>query len=544
MSSCTSQADNGADATGRITAALGGGSAALHPLGWEGSDPLVCPQVPSSLLASTKTTASDELSLNTGRVKGESLGMVYLRLSALKPPGGGAARPELPPAQPPLLIQSPPVRGRAAIPRGSQAAGAMRDPLLWASCLLATGCLGGCRQRCCPGRNNACRAPCYCHSYCQRTGDCCQDYLAMCRRAVEWRRGRPWGPRLGTLPVLLPSVASVCCYLLAPYFERGQGRGGLLGHSSPCPPCPLCRISPALLLPLLMTLKLSFPSPPSVAAVGCAVEPWGPWSGCSCRCGAGSRARSPQAPAQSRDPLLHPPVFMASLHPPHSGPFCFPQPLLFSLLQTTAFCMPDRTIILPTLQNRIPVHPQSHYPSHLSNRSPSATSPNAHPLYTPILQKNHHNLCPTFQPPFPLFSPPVSPLPSSPLRSSCGCFCLTQVGAPCRGRAWSRGLQRHGQACVQCWGNLSHRRPHCTGHGLQGARTFWVAASVVGCQGSWVQEGLCLLPTSSHLRVGSPWEGLLLTIGASSLCFPLNILLKNGKTFLIKTKNKGIAKVW
>lgn len=32
-------------------------------------------------------------------------------------PGGGAARPELPPAQPPLLMQCPLVRGRAVIPR-------------------------------------------------------------------------------------------------------------------------------------------------------------------------------------------------------------------------------------------------------------------------------------------------------------------------------------------------------------------------------------------------------------------------------------------
>lgn len=116
-----------------------------------------------------------------------------------------------------------PVRGRALTPRGSQAPAAMRGPLLWAGWLLATGCLvgatGSCRHRCCPGRNNACWAPgarrarCYCDSYCQRTGDCCQDYVTTCRRAGEWRRG--WHR-----PGLLCSAASVCCYLLAPYFER------------------------------------------------------------------------------------------------------------------------------------------------------------------------------------------------------------------------------------------------------------------------------------------------------------------------------------
>ncbi|XP_063272297.1 SCO-spondin-like isoform X3 [Prinia subflava] len=112
--------------------------------------------------------------------------------------------------------------------RGSQAPGAMRVALLWAGWLLAAACLacatGSCRHRCCPGRNNACWAPgarrarCYCDSYCQRTGDCCQDYLATCRRA----------------------------------------------------------------------------------AVGCAVGPWGPWSGCSSRCGAGSRARSRQVTVPPR----------------------------------------------------------------------------------------------------------------------------------------------------------------------------------------------------------------------------------------------------
>lgn len=106
----------------------------------------------------------------------------------------------------------------------------MRGPLLWAGWLLATGCLvgatGSCRHRCCPGRNNACWAPgtrralCYCDSYCQRTGDCCQDYLATCRRAGEWPRGWHWPDRgWGHQPGLLCSVASVCCYLLAPYFE-------------------------------------------------------------------------------------------------------------------------------------------------------------------------------------------------------------------------------------------------------------------------------------------------------------------------------------
>nr|XP_041575202.1 SCO-spondin isoform X4 [Taeniopygia guttata] len=118
--------------------------------------------------------------------------------------------------------------GQSHHPAGLAGSGAMRGPLLWAGCLLAAACLvgatGSCRQRCCPGRNNACWAPgarrarCYCDSYCQRTGDCCQDYLTSCRRA----------------------------------------------------------------------------------AVGCAVGPWGPWSGCSSPCGVGSRARSRQVTVPPR----------------------------------------------------------------------------------------------------------------------------------------------------------------------------------------------------------------------------------------------------
>nr|XP_047919880.1 somatomedin-B and thrombospondin type-1 domain-containing protein-like isoform X4 [Anser cygnoides]XP_047919881.1 somatomedin-B and thrombospondin type-1 domain-containing protein-like isoform X4 [Anser cygnoides] len=77
----------------------------------------------------------------------------------------------------------------------------MRGLLLCGGWLLAASyVLGGCRHRCCPGRNNACWAPgahrarCYCDSYCERTGDCCQDYQASCRRAAVGCVVGPWGP--------------------------------------------------------------------------------------------------------------------------------------------------------------------------------------------------------------------------------------------------------------------------------------------------------------------------------------------------------------
>lgn len=142
------------------------------------------------------------------------------------PPSPGAVRQGRAPTRTAsLLMQCPLQRGRAIVPRGSQAPGAMQGPLLWAGWLLATGCLlgatGSCRHRCCPGRNNACWAPgarrarCYCDSYCQRTGDCCQDYPTSCRRAGECPRGwmAPARPRLGT-PTSAAVLGGEC--LLAP----------------------------------------------------------------------------------------------------------------------------------------------------------------------------------------------------------------------------------------------------------------------------------------------------------------------------------------
>lgn len=85
------------------------------------------------------------------------------------------------------------------------------------------GAMGGCWHQCCPGRNNACWAPgarrarCYCDSYCERTGDCCEDYHAVCRRAGEYWDGMApagWGaPGLG-----MPAWAAACggkCLLLS-----------------------------------------------------------------------------------------------------------------------------------------------------------------------------------------------------------------------------------------------------------------------------------------------------------------------------------------
>ncbi|KAM8993530.1 somatomedin-B and thrombospondin type-1 domain-containing protein-like isoform 1-T2 [Ara ararauna] len=279
------------------------------------------------------------------------------------PPRGGAVR-WAPNATGAALAPHPAFAGagesRSSVLRGGRA---MRGLLLWGGWLLAAGCLvgagGSCRQRCCPGRNNACwvpaarRAHCYCDAYCQRTGDCCPDYRSVCRRA----------------------------------------------------------------------------------AVGCAVGPWGPWSGCSSPCGVGSRARSRQV----------------TVPPRHGGEPC-----------------PD----LKQRRGCLGEHPTCGTAKEVAKILPDSFSQD-------------------FRDPWRRAGMLLPEEPSrSPLPSYCGYFRLTQVGPLCRGQAWSRRLHRDKQVCVECRGDTSQHRPHCTGHGLQGARTFWVAASVAGCQGSWVQEGL------------------------------------------------------
>lgn len=54
----------------------------------------------------------------------------------------------------------------------------------------------GCRERespnCCTGRNNECfeytkrKTVCYCDTYCQKTGDCCEDYQRVCQISGEF----------------------------------------------------------------------------------------------------------------------------------------------------------------------------------------------------------------------------------------------------------------------------------------------------------------------------------------------------------------------
>ncbi|XP_017590476.1 PREDICTED: SCO-spondin isoform X2 [Corvus brachyrhynchos] len=89
-----------------------------------------------------------------------------------------------------------------------------------------------------------------------------------------------------------------------PCTGRGQGRGAagvtLALVLPPLSPSPVPHLPCSALSVVHETETLFFPSPPSLAAVGCAVGPWGPWSGCSSPCGVGSRARSRQVTVPPR----------------------------------------------------------------------------------------------------------------------------------------------------------------------------------------------------------------------------------------------------
>ncbi|XP_028566444.2 somatomedin-B and thrombospondin type-1 domain-containing protein-like isoform X1 [Podarcis muralis] len=90
------------------------------------------------------------------------------------------------------------------------------------------------------------------------------------------------------------------------------------------------------------------------------------------------------------------------------------------------------------------------------------------------------------------------------LPSYCIYVRLTQVSPACRLHFWSRPLARERRVCVECQGNAVGSKKRCQGDGLQGARTFWTAASIAGCQGSWVQESLqekCVCPQLSFIFI-------------------------------------------
>ncbi|KAM4809909.1 somatomedin-B and thrombospondin type-1 domain-containing protein-like [Rhinophrynus dorsalis] len=163
----------------------------------------------------------------------------------------------------------------------------------------------------------------------------------------------------------------------------------------------------------------------------CVVGPWGTWSECSSRCGIGSRERVRQVTV-----------------PPRSGGSpcpdlrqrrgCYGEDLTCHTSKEVAKILPDSF----TRDFRDPW------------RRPHTVRQEKTPSY-------------------------------------CVYFRLMHVGQACRLQRWSRQLVREQLVCVECQTEAAaDSSGRCQGEGVTGARTFWTAASLPGCQGSWVQEDL------------------------------------------------------
>ncbi|XP_060699899.1 somatomedin-B and thrombospondin type-1 domain-containing protein [Hemiscyllium ocellatum] len=88
--------------------------------------------------------------------------------------------------------------------------------------------------------------------------------------------------------------------------------------------------------------------------------------------------------------------------------------------------------------------------------------------------------------------------------SYCAYFQMKEVSPSCRLGLQTSQLFREKYVCVECQGEAMGVRDRCEGDGLEGTRTFWIAASNAGCQGSWVRESLhetCRCPPQSLIFV-------------------------------------------
>ncbi|KAM9626235.1 uncharacterized protein ACIBXB_019325 isoform 1-T1 [Morphnus guianensis] len=262
----------------------------------------------------------------------------------------------------------------------------------------------------------------------------------------------------------------------------GPGERGCRGHPGPSSrlPAPMCCTFPALLLPSFTPLKLSFPPSPPARQQRWAAR----WDPGGRGAGAAPRAGSAARPAAARSPF----------RPGTEG-------------------------------SRVPT-------SSSAAAAWGSTRPAGRPKRWPRY--------------YPTPSAGTSGMPGEEL----GCCCrrsrpgrapLPRAGLEPPAAPGQAGVRRVPGARVPPPSPL-HRTWAARSQDILGGRLHGGVPGLVGAGGA--AGGLCLLPTGSHLRVASPWEGLLLTLGADSLRFPLSILLKNGKkALLIKIKNKGIAKV-
>ncbi|XP_034647104.1 somatomedin-B and thrombospondin type-1 domain-containing protein-like isoform X1 [Trachemys scripta elegans] len=180
------------------------------------------------------------------------------------------------------------------------------------------------------------------------------------------------------------------------------------------------------------------------AAIHCVVRPWGPWSECSSLCGVGSQDRTRQV----------------AVPPRNGGTPC------------------------PDLKQRRGCFGEN--PACDTAKEVAKILPGSFKRDFKDPWRRPHVLAKEKQP------------------SYCVYFRLKQVGAACRLPLWSSQLMRERRVCVECRPEAVASGARCEGDGLEGARTFWTATSIAGCQGSWIQESRhenCMCPPLSLIFV-------------------------------------------
>uniref|UniRef100_H3DD66 Si:dkey-178e17.3 n=1 Tax=Tetraodon nigroviridis TaxID=99883 RepID=H3DD66_TETNG len=180
-----------------------------------------------------------------------------------------------------------------------------------------------------------------------------------------------------------------------------------------------------------------------ISAIDCEVGPWGPWSPCTSSCGVGSTERSRQV----------------SVPPRNEGRPC-PD------LKQRRGCFGNAVVCRRGTAN-----------TSVPKLLPAALFQNSHLCRS---QKNART------------------------PSYCVYLRVKRASVACQLKPWSAQLVKERLVCAECQGDAMSKSDRCGGDGIQNIRTFWSAASVPGCHGSWVRETsseVCRCPRSSVLFV-------------------------------------------
>ncbi|XP_031583871.1 somatomedin-B and thrombospondin type-1 domain-containing protein isoform X2 [Oreochromis aureus] len=165
-----------------------------------------------------------------------------------------------------------------------------------------------------------------------------------------------------------------------------------------------------------------------ISAIDCVVGSWGPWSSCTSSCGIGSMERSRQV----------------SVPPRNGGTPCPDLKQRRGCFGNNAICSTAKEVakILPNSFKRNFKDPW---------RRPHM-----------LMKEEKASYCVHLQ--------------------------VKQASAACRLKLWTARLMRETAVCVECQSDAMAKSDRCGGDGVRGTRTFWSAASVPGCHGSWIRQ--------------------------------------------------------